>query len=165
MAAPSVYVCQIDTPEGSKDYITLLPPEVAFKQGLAAQAVLGVLRRPLEPDEPISPQVFARNRVFVEFMHAVIARRGPDQAGCQAEAKRLGEGWVYIVDLRTPTPQGPVPPEDIIGVFKVDGGVIVPGSYKASPNHMILSPRGFFQLDDGLLKCLIDDLACCNTEG
>src|SRR5262249_46486291 len=122
MSEPSVYVCHVDTPEGPKDYVTLLPPEVAFTQGLAPEAIVGGLRRPLGPGEPITPEVFARNRVFVDFLHAVIARHGPDQPGCRAEAKRLGEGWVYVIDQRTPTPEGPVPPEDIIGAFEVHGG-------------------------------------------
>jgi hypothetical protein len=60
-----------------------------------------------------------------------------------AEAARLGNGWVYIIDQRTPTPGGQVPPEDIIGAFEVKDGDILPGSYRASPNHMILSPNGF----------------------
>ena len=128
MSKPSVYVCRVETPDGSKDYVTLIPPEAAFSQGLAPEAILGVLLRPLGQDEPITPEVFARNRVFAEFLHAVIARHGPEQPGCQAEAKRLGEGWIYIIDQRTPTPEGPVPPEDIIGAFEVKGGEVVPGS-------------------------------------
>jgi hypothetical protein len=158
MSQPSMYVCRVDTPDGSKDYVTLVPPEVAFSQGLAPEAIVGVLLRPLGPEEPITPQVFARNRVFVEFMHSIIARYGPEQPGCQAEAKRLGEGWVYIIDQRTPTPEGPVPPEDIIGVFEAKGGEIMPGSYRASPKHMILSTSGFFQLEEGLQACLLREL-------
>ena len=154
-----IFVCRVDTPEGSKDYVTLISPKVAFSQGLAPEAIVGVLLRPLAPQEPITPQVFARNRVFVEFMHAVVAQHGPVQGGCQAEAKRLGEGWIYIIDRRTPTPGGPVPPEDIIGAFKVKHGEVVPGSYRPSDKHMILSARGFFQLDGGLQECLLRELA------
>jgi hypothetical protein len=165
MSELSVYVCRVDTPEGSKDYVTMIAPEVVFAQGLAPEAIVGELLRPLEPGEPITPQIFARNRVFVEFMHSVIARYGPQQPGCQAEAKRLGEGWIYIIDQRTPTPQGPVPPEDIIGAFEVKGGEVVPRSYRASPKHMILSPRGFFQLEDGLQVCLLRELEARNSGG
>jgi hypothetical protein len=163
MSETSVYVCRVDTPDGRKDYITLIAPEVAFSQGLAPEAIVGELLRPLQPGERISPQIFARNRVFVEFLHSVIARYGPEQPGCRAEAKRLGEGWIYIIDQRTPTPQGPVPPEDIIGAFEVKAGEVVPGSYQASPNHMILSPNGFFQLDDGLQACLLRELQARNS--
>ena len=158
-----MFVCRVDTPDGIKDYVTLIPPEIAFSQGLPPEAIVGVLLRLLGPNEPITPQVFARNRPFVEFMHSVIARYGPQQPGCQAEAKRLGQGWVCIIDQRTPTPEGSVPPEDIIGLFEAKGGEVVPGSYRASPKHLILSPRGFFQLDEGLQACLLRELGSCNS--
>jgi hypothetical protein len=163
MSEPTVYVCRVDTPEGTKDYVTLIGPEAAFSQGLAPEAIVGVLLRPLELGESITPEVFARNRVFVDFLHAVIARHGPDQPGCRAEAKRLGEGWIYIIDQRTKMPGGPVPPEDIIGAFEVKGGEVLPGSYQPSPRHMILTPNGFFRLDDGLQQSLLRELASRNA--
>jgi len=165
MGEPLVYVCRVETPDGSKDYITLLPPETAFAQGLAPEAIVGVLLRPLGPGEAITPQVFARNRPFVEFLHTVIARYAPQEPGCQAEAVRLGEGWVYIIDQRTPTPAEAVPPEDIIGAFEVKGGEVVPGSYRPNHRHLILSPRGFFRLNPGLHACLLRELRSRNAGG
>ncbi len=122
MSKPTVYVCRVETPEGEKDYVTLLTPEQFFSRGLASEAIVGGLSRPLAAGEPITPEVFARNPVFVEFLHAVIARRGPSLPGLIAEAERQGEGWVYLIDQRTRTPGGRVPPEDIIGAFEARGG-------------------------------------------
>lgn len=154
-----ITVCRVDTPEGSKDYVTCLSHEVFLQHGLPAEAIIGVLLRPLKSGEAITPNVFARNRVFVEFMHKVIARRGPDLPGLIAEAKRLGEGWVYVVDQRTPTPQGAVPPEDVVGAFEIKNGQVVVGSYRASPKHLILSANGFFRLGSELQPCLLEELA------
>lgn len=162
MTKSQVHVCRVDTPEGTKDYVTLIPPEVAFSQGLAAEAIVGVLLRPVEEGEQITSEIFARNRAFVDFMHQVIARDGPHQPGCVAEAKRLGEGLVCITDQRTPTPEGPVPSEDIIGVFKVNAGAVSPESYHPNPNHLILSGRGFFRLEPGLQWCLLRALTNLN---
>jgi hypothetical protein len=92
-----VYVCRVQTPEGTKDYVTLLPPEPMFSRGLAPEAIVGELARPLSDGEPVAPEIFARNRVFVEFLHAVIGRRGPSLPGLVTEAKRQGDGWVYIL--------------------------------------------------------------------
>jgi hypothetical protein len=153
-----IIVCRVDTPEGPKDYVTCLSHEHVFQHGLPAEAIIGVLLRPLESGEAITPSVFARNRVFVEFMHSVIARRGPELPGLIAEAKRQGEGWVYVVDQRTPTPQDAVPPEDIVGAFEIKNGQVVPGSYRASPKHMILSANGFFRLGSELQPCLLEEL-------
>ncbi len=161
MVALSIHVYRTNTPEGVKDYISCLPSDLVFSRGLAPESIIGVLLRPLEPGEEITPAVFARNRVFVEFMHGVIARRGPGAPGLVAEAQRQRDGWVYIVDQRTRTPQGPVPPEDIVGAFQVKGGQIVPGSYQPSPRHLILSASGFFQLGPELQAFLAEELARC----
>jgi len=92
-------------------------------------------------------------------MHAVIARRGPTLPGLIAEARRLGKGWVYVIDQRTPTPQGAVPSEDIVGAFEIKGGKVVPGSYRPSPEHRILSARGFLRLGSELQPYLLEELA------
>jgi hypothetical protein len=151
-------VCHVDTPEGSKDYVTCLSHEQVFEHGLPPEAIIGVLLRPLDEGEKITPAVFARNRIFVDFMHDVIARRGPALHGLIAEAQRQRDGWVYIIDQRTPTPQGAVPPEDIVGAFEVKDGRVVPGSYWRSPKHMILSSEGFLQLGSELQQCLLEEL-------
>jgi hypothetical protein len=91
-------------------------------------------------------------------MHGVIARRGPELPGLIAEARRLCDGWVYVIDQRTRTPQDAVPPEDIVGAFEVKGGQVVPGSYRPGPKHMILSADGFFRLGSELLPCLLEEL-------
>jgi hypothetical protein len=160
-----IYVYQVDTPEGMKNYVSCLSHKDVFARGLAAQAIIGVLLRSLNSGEAITPAVFAHNRVFVDFMHGVIARRGPELPGLIAEARRQGDGWVYIVDQRTRTPQGAVPPEDIVGAFEVKDGRVVPGSYTPSPKHMMLSPYGFFRLGSELQPCLLEELAALSEKG
>jgi hypothetical protein len=70
---------------------------------LISEAIVGVLLRPLATGERITPEVFARNSGFVQFMHDAIARFAPEQADCRSEAKRQGGGWIYIIDGRTKT--------------------------------------------------------------
>jgi hypothetical protein len=159
MAELSLNVYESDTPEGLKHYVSFLPGEHVFARGLVPESIVGVLLRPLEPGEAITSAVFARNRVFVDFMHDVIARRGPGVPGLIAEARRQRNGWVYVVDQRTQMPQGLVPPEDIVGAFEVKDGEVVPGSYRRSPRHVILSADGFFQLGVELQACLMEEVA------
>ena len=160
-----INVCRVDTREGTKDYVTCLSHEQVFERGLPAEAIIGVLLRPLKSGDAITPAVFARNRVFVDFMQGVIARRGPDLPGLIAEGRRQGDGWLYVVDQRTPTLQGAVPPEDIVGAFEVKGGQVVPGSYRPSPKHLILSSSGFFRLGPELQQCLLAELAALAESG
>lgn len=158
MAELSIGVYRIKTPEGLKDYVSCLPHEHVFAHGLTPESILGVLLRLLAPDEAITPAVFVSNRTFADFMHNVIARRGPDLPGLVTAARRQQDGWIYIIDQRTRTPQGAVPPEDIVGAFEVKGGRVVPGSYKANPQHVLLSADGFFQLEPELHACLLEAL-------
>lgn len=159
MAEFSMSIYESSTPEGIKHFVSCLPGEHVFARGLAPEAIVGVLLRPPKPGEDITPAIFARNRVFVDFMHDVIARRGPGAAGLVAAARRQGDGWLYVIDQRTRTPDGAVPPEDIVGGFEVRGGQLLPGSYRASPRHVILSADGFFQLGEELQACLLEELA------
>jgi len=154
-----IHVFRVATPDGPKDYVALIPPDVAFEKGLPPEAVVGVLLETMEAGNEIRPENFVRNRVFVDFLHSVVARYGPDQPDCLAEAARLGDGWVYVIDQRTPTPSGAVPPEDVIGAFQVANGGVIPGSYEPSPAHRILSANGFLQLSDDLLERLLAELA------
>ncbi len=94
MAELPLTVCRIDTPEGEKDYVTCLQGDQVFARGLPPEAIIGVLLRPLDSREEITPDVFARNSVFVKFMHSVIARRAPALPSFIAEARRQRDGWV-----------------------------------------------------------------------
>ena len=78
MAELPINVCRADTPERPKDYVTCLSHELVFQHGLPTEAIIGVLVRPTESSVAIDPSVFAQNRAFVDFMHSVVARRGPD---------------------------------------------------------------------------------------
>jgi hypothetical protein len=154
-----IFICRVDSPEGETDYVTCLRHEHVFANGLPSEAIIGVLLRPLGSVEAITPEVFSPNRVFVDFMHGVIARRGPQLQGLIAEASRQGNGLVVVVDQRTRNQEGRIPPDDIIGVFEVKNGQVAPGSYTPSPNHVRLSPDGFFQLDAELQMCLLEELS------
>jgi hypothetical protein len=148
-------------PEGKVAYITLAAAGEATRRGLVPQEIVGQLLDPKREDGLFEPDNFARNRAFVEFMHEVIRKHGPSVPGLVAAARAQANGWVHIIDGRTPTPQGAVPAEDIVGAFQVTDGNIVPDSYQANPNHRILSANGFFQLDPVLQTQLLDELAAC----
>ena len=151
-------VCRVDEGERLRDYVTLVTSEIFNSRGLVPEAVVGVLSRTLELDEQITPEVFVRNRVFVEFMHDVIARHAPIDRAFQAEASRQVNGWVYVIDQRTPDPSGTVPPEDIVGGFEIVNGKLIPESYQPNPAHRILSSKGFFDLGPTLNAVLLDEV-------
>ena len=97
-----------------------------------------------------------RYHAFSECMHTVISQKAPFHPEYQAEAKLVGTGFVYIVDQRTPTTSGPLPPEDIIGAFDARDGEVVLGSYRANPRYRIYSDNGLVRLVPGLDECVLE---------
>jgi hypothetical protein len=106
----------------------------------------------------LNPEDFIRNSSFVKFLHTSIAEYSPRTKSFQATAQKLRNGWVYVIDQRTPDPAGNVPPEDIFGSFEIGKGEVIGGSYKPNDNHRILSQKGFFSLEIELSEYLIDKL-------
>jgi hypothetical protein len=121
--AMHIYMARVPG-EGMQNIVSVLPETIVFVQGLVPQAIVGKLLKSAAEGGTLVPRNFARNKEFVDFLHEIIARYGPDLPGLIAEAKRLGSGRVYVIDGRTRTPQGDVPPHDIIGAFRVEGGVV-----------------------------------------
>jgi hypothetical protein len=137
------------------EVLSLLPPKIVKKLGgLPPAAICGVL------GGDHAPSSFRTNPKFVEFLHGVIQKVGPEDHELRAAAALQKDGWVYVIDLRTPDgPHGRVLPEDIIGAFEVRHGEIVQGTYWANQKHLVFSQRGLLQLPPTLFKALVDELA------
>jgi len=141
-------------PEDKGQYLlSALSPGIVFKKGVPREAILGELAGNAGQ---ISPEGFRPNPVFIQFLHWVIARHSTQCSDLVEEAKRQQEGYVYVIDQRTPTPGGQVPLEDIIGVFEVKGGELA--TYRASPNHQLLTQQGPLRLTPWYQEKLLEEL-------
>jgi hypothetical protein len=141
------------------NFFSLLDPSIAFSRELPGEAIVGELLVLAEPGgAAMRPGQIRVNPVFVDFLHRVIATYAPSLEEFQGEVQRQRDVWIYVVDARTPTPQGEVPPEDIIGAFEVRGRQLVSDSYRAFPAHQIVPERGLFRLTDVLQDCLLWEL-------
>ena len=164
MSALPISIFRVDTPDGPQECVSCLTHDQVFAQGMPPEGIVGVLLRSLGPGETITPVVFSPNRAFADFLHGMIARRASALPGFIAEARRQGNGWIYVIDQRAPTPDDAVPPEDILGFFQVSDGEVVPDSYQPNPRHLILSANGFMRLEGELQACLLEELAGLATE-
>ena len=130
--------------------LSFVSPEFVQKWGLPSEAVYGSFVGDLSAEE------FYPNRVFINFMHATIARVGPADPSMMAAAERERDGYVYVIDLRTPNgPQGDVPMEDIVGGFKVAGGLIVPDAYWSNSAHRVFTRNGSVRLPPALRDAML----------
>jgi hypothetical protein len=155
----SVFVCRVDVRGETRDSVTVIPPETAFATGLPAQAIVGILLEPAAEGKAPAVDSFAENPAFRELLNGVIGRHAPDEPAIRDEAARLGSGYVYVIDGRTPDPAGQVPAEDVVGAFQVREGTIVRDPYLPNPRHQLLSENGFFRLSDTLHQRLLEEIA------
>ena len=105
--------------------------EMDALQGLPPQAVVALIGE---------DGVNRINGVFREFLHEAIEHFAP--AEMIDVARQAGNGRVVYIDDRASEGED-VPSQDIIGWFQVAGGAIVAGSYKANPEHQLLTDRGW----------------------
>lgn len=131
--------------------ISVLPPELVSEDGLPHHAVVGTVRR----DDASGLDSFIPNPAFIELMHLVIRDSTADAREAQAEARRIGRGWLYITDQRRPPDGSPVPPHDIIGYFRVEDGRLLPESYARNSGHVLLTEHGLVRLPGALHEELV----------
>ena len=130
-----------------QNYVTYIDHDTVFEQGLMPEWVVGELQKPSAEGGELVPENFRPNSVFVDFLHQFVAETASRDENLLAAAKSGQFETLFIIDQRTATPQGDVPPEDIIGVFVVEGGTISSSTYRANrDHHRILTDRGFFNL-------------------
>ncbi|MCA9178123.1 MAG: hypothetical protein KDB14_26850 [Planctomycetales bacterium] len=154
MTDPDGYYIYDTVSDGTHRYFaTLLPHDTGFKSGLPSEAIMGEFTNGLEE---LTPDAFTQNPLFIKFLAFVIGKHATECPGLIAEAQRQQNGFVYILDKRTPTPDGTVPPEDIIGGVEIANDEMI--RFHGSPNYRILTDDGFMQLDGWLKDRLIDEL-------
>ena len=156
---PGIHIYRVDSRQlGMMDIASVLPSEVVSQLGIVTEAIIGRLRRSATDGGTLSPENFDANPLFADVLHQVVARHAPTDSDLMEEARRIDHGKVYVIDGRTPAPDGRVPAEDIIGSFVAETGRVHAGSYERNPNHIVLSPIGFFRLGPALHQRLVEEL-------
>jgi hypothetical protein len=148
-----VGVFEVRTKDGFVGMVSPLSHEFVFKKGLPNEAVFGTVP---SGNDKILPSNFTANPTFIEFLQGFVAEHTPSLAAFMDEARRLWDGYVYVIDYRTPDVYGDVPQEDILGVFEVRSGE--PVSYKTNPNYRLFTERGFFVLHPELEVRLLAEI-------
>jgi hypothetical protein len=120
-----------------------------FKGILSPEQVIGRLARSLKDGGALEPANFLERQQFMQFLHEFVARELPGRPRLQQESRKQQEGWVSWVDDRALDDHSRTEPgvEDVIGRFRVHGGLIEPGSYQPNPGYRLLTQRGLFRLD------------------
>ena len=153
-----VFTYQVSAGADMQEVVSILSPDMVFEHGLCTEAIMGEVRADPAGRRELTPEAFRQNPAFVAFLWELISNQIFAVEGIRHAAQQQGEGFVYIIDARTPDPQGEVPPVDVIGGVEVQSGALVAGSYQHNPNHRLLTENGFFRLPDELESILQTDL-------
>ena len=153
-----MYVVTVDINNKLQQIISLLAPDTITNNQIPSQLIVGMLSKPLEQNKTIDLDSFIPNQPFIDFLHSVIAKCGPKIPQLRAKAEQQGKGWIYIIDARCPDLLGRILPEDIIGAFNIQNGQISSQSYERGKDHLIFSRHGFFKLEPGLQKYLMEEV-------
>ena len=141
----------------AEEYVTLVDQHVLVKRGLRPEQIVGKLGTPTSDGGKLDVDNFMPNVSFVDFLHDFIARTASEDQGLRAAAESGKVENLFVIDQRTATPEGQVPPEDILGAFVVKDGAISAADYQSNRGkHRILTSRGFFNLGPGAMQKLID---------
>ena len=141
-------------PPGRRALSFLVPEQVAGLGQLPDAAILGFLE-----EEAGGTERFVPNPAFTALLHDTLRRVLPGEADWQQGAAQQGEGWLYVIDLRTPDgPQGKVPFHDIIGGFEVRDGRMLPDGYWANETYLAFTVDGSIRLPPGLMAALAQAL-------
>jgi hypothetical protein len=134
-----VYRVEIDGVE--KHCLSILSKETVVAKSLHTQAIVGFLKT-----EKVDSKEFSESQAFKEFFNQVIVRHLPTLTEFLNEGKKIGTGYVYLIDKRTKNPKADVPMEDIIGAVNFENGKLVPDSFIPNRSYKLLTQKGLFQL-------------------
>ncbi len=142
-----------------KRMLVVAPDDPQHRRQLFPFEIIGVF----DPDSPpphSGPDGFRQNGTFLHFLNWVISLEVPHLPDAQAEAKALGSGLLQVIDGRADLAgEEPPKPEDLIGAFSVENGLIVPGTYRPYFSHCPLTEAGLFKLDPLLCQKILDRIA------
>jgi len=146
-------VTLVDTDIDDEKIITF--NSISHLDNIPEKFKIGKIKINIETKEILN---FTANNEFVTFLHKTIKENATKNPEMILAGKSQKEGWIYIIDARTPTPQGDVPNEDIIGAFEVKNGTLIKDSYYQMDKHILLNSKGLFGLDDYTTKILINKI-------
>ena len=138
-----------------------LTPDEVHEDGLPSHAVLGQISALLPS---MTPDQFEENDDFVALVHEVCQKLAPQLTDLQTAAKAQGTGQIYLIDQRAGQVTGDVSAEDILGVFDVRSGDILPKSYRANPQYRLLTDNGPIQLPGSLEEHLLQIIRTRKSE-
>ena len=124
---------------------------------IPAARILGTVT--MDGDRP-AWSTFRRNTTFADRFARYMRGEAAAQPAILDEARVKPGEYVYVIDPRTPTPQGRVPFDDIVGWYESDpDGDPRPETFTYNPKHLLVTEEGRWSgvlEDKGLAEALVE---------
>lgn len=151
---------KVRKPDG--DFATVIsyfePDVLNDLDGLPGEFVCGEIRDAADLEDEnfdFRPEQVQENPVFTSFLHEFIATQANLNEELKEAAREQKEGFVYMIDQRTPDAESDVPPADIIGAFEIEDGAITPESYSPNPEHQMVTEDGLVEIGEDLREAML----------
>ena len=139
----NINIIEVMVDERPKFYCTFVSSELVFEYRLSKKIIVGEVDKSENGDFDFATS-FRANPAFKETIFDFARTEMYKDESLNNSAIEQQEGWVYVIDQRTKTPEGEVPPYDIIGGFKVEKSEMK--GFSENPNYQIRSLNGFTDL-------------------
>ena len=132
---------EVDDESGATRHLVCFMESVAAgSTGIPTQAIVGEYTP--DADGQFDPETFQTNPDFLSAFAAFMNAEAAQTPEVVAQAKDHPDDLLYLVDPRTPDPDGDIPASDILGCFQVDpDGNVIPDSFRPHPDHTWLDPN------------------------
>jgi hypothetical protein len=152
---------KVRRPDGAfATVISYFEPDVLDElDGLPGEFVCGEIRDASdlqEDDFDFRPDQVEENPGFMLFLHEFIATQAATNEELKEAAREQREGFVYMIDQRTPDTEDDIPPVDIIGAFEIADGAIAAEKYSPNPNHRMITGDGLVEIGDELRVAMLE---------
>ncbi len=132
------YLYKLPSADKTLHLLSPLGKEELAKQKSRSELFLGRL---IDPEKEIIHENISYNADFLVVLHQVIRDLMVNDPDVIAEAKSQPNGFVFIVDRRSPE-NAEVEKEDVIGIFLVNENKTDASRYRPNPDYKLISKRG-----------------------
>jgi hypothetical protein len=138
------YLYKIPSATQTLHLLSPLGKEELAKQKSRSELFLGRL---IDPEKEIGPDNISYNADFLVVLHQIVRDLMVNDPEVIAEAHAQPNGFVFIVDRRSPEGEE-VEKEDVIGIFLVNENTTDVTKYRPNPDYRLISKRGLAKFPD-----------------
>lgn len=146
--------CYLYSLPGENETLHLLSP--LDSEALAGKATRSefFIGRLLDPEKGTAPENISFNADFLVLVHQVVRELMLTDPAVKAEIEKQENGFVFIIDQRSPTSEEVIK-EDVIGIYLVNDRQTDISKYRPNPDYLLIGRNGVAVFNDKVEEELV----------